>query len=85
MYLFILLPSVFIDLLSVSLSRCVQCLSVRPSDPLARFCAQCGAAAGPLAAHRRPPADGGQVLRLHLSSPHDTEQCPGDSVHLVQC
>uniref|UniRef100_A0A671V022 DZANK-type domain-containing protein n=1 Tax=Sparus aurata TaxID=8175 RepID=A0A671V022_SPAAU len=48
--------------LSVSLSRCVQCLSVRPSDPLARFCAQCGAAAGPLAAHRRPPADGGQAV-----------------------
>ncbi|XP_030275110.1 double zinc ribbon and ankyrin repeat-containing protein 1-like isoform X1 [Sparus aurata] len=45
-----------------NLLRCVQCLSVRPSDPLARFCAQCGAAAGPLAAHRRPPADGGQAV-----------------------
>ncbi|KAM8772752.1 double zinc ribbon and ankyrin repeat-containing protein 1 [Acanthopagrus schlegelii] len=45
-----------------NLLRCVQCLSVRPSDPLARFCARCGAAAGPLAAHRRPPADGGQAV-----------------------
>ncbi|XP_036961787.1 double zinc ribbon and ankyrin repeat-containing protein 1 isoform X4 [Acanthopagrus latus] len=52
-----------------NLLRCVQCLSVRPSDPLARFCAQCGAAAGPLAAHRRPPADGGQPVCVEDSAP----------------
>ncbi|XP_073329406.1 double zinc ribbon and ankyrin repeat-containing protein 1 [Pagrus major] len=42
--------------------RCVQCLGLRPSDPLARFCAQCGAAVPLLPAHRRPPAEGGQAV-----------------------
>ncbi|XP_029283083.1 double zinc ribbon and ankyrin repeat-containing protein 1-like [Cottoperca gobio] len=42
--------------------RCAQCLSFRPSDPFARFCAQCGAAVPPLPEQRLPPAEGGQVV-----------------------
>ncbi|XP_074487330.1 double zinc ribbon and ankyrin repeat-containing protein 1 isoform X2 [Sebastes fasciatus] len=42
--------------------RCAQCLSFRPSDPFSGFCAQCGAAVPPLPEHRRPPAEGGQVV-----------------------
>ncbi|XP_072240021.1 double zinc ribbon and ankyrin repeat-containing protein 1 [Leuresthes tenuis] len=42
--------------------RCAQCLSARPSDPLARFCAQCGAVVPPLPGQRLPPAEAGQTL-----------------------
>uniref|UniRef100_A0A3Q3N3G7 Double zinc ribbon and ankyrin repeat domains 1 n=1 Tax=Mastacembelus armatus TaxID=205130 RepID=A0A3Q3N3G7_9TELE len=42
--------------------RCVQCLSFRPSDPFARFCAHCGAVVPPLPEQRLPPAEGGQTL-----------------------
>ncbi|XP_078127718.1 double zinc ribbon and ankyrin repeat-containing protein 1 isoform X3 [Sander vitreus] len=40
--------------------RCAQCLSFRPSDPFARFCAQCGAAVPPVPEQRLPPAERGQ-------------------------
>ncbi|XP_062282926.1 double zinc ribbon and ankyrin repeat-containing protein 1 [Scomber scombrus] len=58
--------------------RCVQCLSPRPSDPFARFCAQCGAIVPPLPEHRLPPAEGGQTLRCvfcHTVVPVNTETC----------
>ncbi|XP_070779285.1 double zinc ribbon and ankyrin repeat-containing protein 1 [Enoplosus armatus] len=42
--------------------RCAQCLSFRPSDPFARFCAQCGAGVPPLPEQRLPPAEGGQMV-----------------------
>ncbi|XP_047434349.1 double zinc ribbon and ankyrin repeat-containing protein 1 isoform X2 [Mugil cephalus] len=42
--------------------RCAQCLSLRPSDPFARFCSQCGTAVPPIPGQRLPPAEGGQVL-----------------------
>ncbi|KAJ4919990.1 hypothetical protein JOQ06_006468 [Pogonophryne albipinna] len=42
--------------------RCAQCLTLRPSDPFSRFCAQCGAALPGLPAQRPPPAEGGQVV-----------------------
>ncbi|XP_078022700.1 double zinc ribbon and ankyrin repeat-containing protein 1 [Epinephelus lanceolatus] len=42
--------------------RCAQCLSFRPSDPFARFCAQCGAAVPPLPEQRLPPAEKGQTV-----------------------
>ncbi|XP_014196268.1 double zinc ribbon and ankyrin repeat-containing protein 1 isoform X1 [Haplochromis burtoni] len=41
---------------------CARCLHRRPSDPLAQFCAQCGAALPMLPGHRLPPAEGGQML-----------------------
>uniref|UniRef100_A0A3P9CEF6 Double zinc ribbon and ankyrin repeat domains 1 n=1 Tax=Maylandia zebra TaxID=106582 RepID=A0A3P9CEF6_9CICH len=41
---------------------CARCLHRRPSDPLAQFCAQCGAALPLLPGHRLPPAEGGQML-----------------------
>uniref|UniRef100_A0A4W6E0S7 Double zinc ribbon and ankyrin repeat-containing protein 1 n=1 Tax=Lates calcarifer TaxID=8187 RepID=A0A4W6E0S7_LATCA len=44
------------------LCRCAQCLSFRPSDPFARFCAQCGAVVPPLPEQRLPPAEGGQTV-----------------------
>ncbi|XP_026215174.1 double zinc ribbon and ankyrin repeat-containing protein 1 [Anabas testudineus] len=43
--------------------RCAQCLSFRPSDPFAHFCAQCGAVVPPLPQQRLPPAEGGQTVR----------------------
>ncbi|KAK2817635.1 hypothetical protein Q5P01_025826 [Channa striata] len=42
--------------------RCAQCLSFRPSDPFARFCAQCGAVVPPVPEQRLPPAEGGQTI-----------------------
>uniref|UniRef100_A0A3B4VKX6 Double zinc ribbon and ankyrin repeat domains 1 n=1 Tax=Seriola dumerili TaxID=41447 RepID=A0A3B4VKX6_SERDU len=42
--------------------RCAQCLSFRPTDPFARFCAQCGAVVPPLPEQRLPPAEGGQKV-----------------------
>ncbi|XP_013879871.1 double zinc ribbon and ankyrin repeat-containing protein 1 [Austrofundulus limnaeus] len=42
--------------------RCPCCLSLRPSDPFARFCAECGAVVPPLPGERLPPAEGGQML-----------------------
>ncbi|XP_067441904.1 double zinc ribbon and ankyrin repeat-containing protein 1 isoform X3 [Thunnus thynnus] len=58
--------------------RCAQCLSLRPLDPLARFCAQCGAVVPPLPEQRLPPAEGGQMLRClfcHTVVPVNTETC----------
>ncbi|XP_037830578.1 double zinc ribbon and ankyrin repeat-containing protein 1 [Kryptolebias marmoratus] len=46
----------------LSLSRCTRCLGARPSDPLARFCAQCGTVVPALPGQRLPPAEGGQML-----------------------
>ncbi|XP_061573294.1 double zinc ribbon and ankyrin repeat-containing protein 1 [Cololabis saira] len=43
--------------------RCAQCLSGRPSDPFARFCARCGAAVPPLPGQKLPPAEAGQMLQ----------------------
>ncbi|KAM6939563.1 LOW QUALITY PROTEIN: double zinc ribbon and ankyrin repeat-containing protein 1 [Xenentodon cancila] len=39
--------------------RCAQCLSGRPSDPFARFCAWCGAVVPPLPGQKLPPAEAG--------------------------
>ncbi|KAK2918374.1 double zinc ribbon and ankyrin repeat-containing protein 1 isoform X2 [Channa argus] len=43
--------------------RCARCMSFRPSDPFARFCAQCGDVVPPLPEHRLPPTEGGQTIR----------------------
>lgn len=53
---------VFLSPVSVCLLRCSQCHSLRPSDPFARFCSQCGAVVPPLPEQRLPPVEGGQVL-----------------------
>ncbi|KAG7486414.1 double zinc ribbon and ankyrin repeat-containing protein 1 isoform X1 [Solea senegalensis] len=42
--------------------RCPQCLSLRPSDPFARFCSHCGAVVPALPEQRLPPAEGEQVV-----------------------
>uniref|UniRef100_A0A3Q0R8Q4 Double zinc ribbon and ankyrin repeat domains 1 n=1 Tax=Amphilophus citrinellus TaxID=61819 RepID=A0A3Q0R8Q4_AMPCI len=42
--------------------RCAHCLSLRPSDPFARFCPQCGTPLPSLPGYRLPPAKGGQTL-----------------------
>ncbi|KAM7394845.1 hypothetical protein PAMP_021625 [Pampus punctatissimus] len=58
--------------------RCAQCLTLRPLDPFARFCAQCGAVVPPLPEQRLPPAEGGQTLRCvfcHTVVPVNTETC----------
>ncbi|XP_071328315.1 double zinc ribbon and ankyrin repeat-containing protein 1 isoform X2 [Trachinotus anak] len=58
--------------------RCAQCLSSRPSDPFARFCAQCGAVVPPLPEQRLPPAEGGQtVLCVYCNTvvPVNTHTC----------
>uniref|UniRef100_A0A8C9SNB3 Double zinc ribbon and ankyrin repeat domains 1 n=1 Tax=Scleropages formosus TaxID=113540 RepID=A0A8C9SNB3_SCLFO len=41
--------------------RCAQCLSLRPSDPFARFCLQCGAPVPPIPGQRLPPTEGAQT------------------------
>ncbi|XP_044045700.1 double zinc ribbon and ankyrin repeat-containing protein 1 isoform X2 [Siniperca chuatsi] len=58
--------------------RCAQCLSFRPSDPFARFCAQCGAVVPPLPEQRLPPAEGGQVVCCAFCNalvPANTQTC----------
>ncbi|XP_074553973.1 double zinc ribbon and ankyrin repeat-containing protein 1 [Halichoeres trimaculatus] len=42
--------------------RCAGCLSLRPSDPFARFCSKCGTAVPVLPEQRLPPAEGGQMV-----------------------
>uniref|UniRef100_A0A3B4ZLY1 Double zinc ribbon and ankyrin repeat domains 1 n=1 Tax=Stegastes partitus TaxID=144197 RepID=A0A3B4ZLY1_9TELE len=57
---------------------CTRCLSLRPSDPLARFCAQCGAVVPPLPGQRLPPAEGGQMLLCVFCNrlvPANTHSC----------
>ncbi|KAM7419988.1 hypothetical protein PAMA_016880 [Pampus argenteus] len=54
--------------------RCAQCLTLRPLDPFARFCAQCGTVVPPLPEQRLPPAEGGQVLHTHLYVSNTAEQ-----------
>nr|XP_057921398.1 double zinc ribbon and ankyrin repeat-containing protein 1 isoform X2 [Doryrhamphus excisus] len=58
--------------------RCVHCLTFRPSDPLASFCAQCGAALPRLPQHRLPPAEGGQLVccvMCNAQVPVNTHAC----------
>ncbi|XP_038570603.1 double zinc ribbon and ankyrin repeat-containing protein 1 [Micropterus salmoides] len=58
--------------------RCAQCLSFRPSDPFARFCAQCGAVVPPLPEQRLPPAEGGQMVCCVFCNtlvPANTQTC----------
>ncbi|XP_069578174.1 double zinc ribbon and ankyrin repeat-containing protein 1 [Brachyistius frenatus] len=58
--------------------RCVQCLSLRPSDPFARFCAQCGGVVPPLPGQRLPPTEGGQMLLCVFCNslvPVNTQTC----------
>nr|XP_020475919.1 double zinc ribbon and ankyrin repeat-containing protein 1 isoform X2 [Monopterus albus] len=58
--------------------RCAQCLSFRPSDPFARFCAQCGAVVPPLPGQRLPPTEGGQTVRCVFCNtvvPANTHTC----------
>ncbi|KAL4612838.1 double zinc ribbon and ankyrin repeat-containing protein 1 [Arapaima gigas] len=43
--------------------RCPQCLSLRPSDPFARFCLQCGTLVPLIPAQRLPPTEGAQTGR----------------------
>ncbi|KAM9857047.1 double zinc ribbon and ankyrin repeat-containing protein 1 [Aulostomus maculatus] len=57
---------------------CPQCLSLRPSDPLARFCSQCGATVPTVSDRRLPPAEGGQMVHCVSCSslvPINTQTC----------
>ncbi|XP_024658512.1 double zinc ribbon and ankyrin repeat-containing protein 1 isoform X4 [Maylandia zebra] len=60
---------------------CARCLHRRPSDPLAQFCAQCGAALPLLPGHRLPPAEGGQVGGARSAVPSD----PGAHTRMLSC
>ncbi|KAM8878180.1 double zinc ribbon and ankyrin repeat-containing protein 1 isoform 2-T2 [Spinachia spinachia] len=58
--------------------RCAQCQSPLPCDPSCGFCAQCGSSLPVLEEQRRPPAEGGQVLRCVLCNylvPANTHTC----------
>ncbi|XP_051801262.1 double zinc ribbon and ankyrin repeat-containing protein 1-like isoform X2 [Acanthochromis polyacanthus] len=58
--------------------RCLQCLVLRPLDPLARFCPRCGAVVPPVPVQRLPPAEGGQMLLCVFCNslvPVNTENC----------
>ncbi|KAK5873297.1 hypothetical protein PBY51_018348 [Eleginops maclovinus] len=58
--------------------RCAQCLTLRPSDPFSRLCAQCGAALPGLPAQRPPPAEGGQMVSCVSCGslvPANTQSC----------
>ncbi|XP_054634771.1 double zinc ribbon and ankyrin repeat-containing protein 1 [Dunckerocampus dactyliophorus] len=58
--------------------RCAHCLTFRPSDLFASFCAQCGAALPRLPQHRLPPAEGGQLVCCVLCNtqvPVNTHAC----------
>ncbi|XP_020557003.1 double zinc ribbon and ankyrin repeat-containing protein 1 isoform X3 [Oryzias latipes] len=46
----------------LSSERCAQCLQFGPSDPLAQFCAYCGAPVPAPPGQTLPPAEPGQVL-----------------------
>uniref|UniRef100_A0A3Q1ER53 Double zinc ribbon and ankyrin repeat domains 1 n=1 Tax=Acanthochromis polyacanthus TaxID=80966 RepID=A0A3Q1ER53_9TELE len=68
----------------VCLSRCLQCLVLRPLDPLARFCPRCGAVVPPVPVQRLPPAEGGQVLHTNEShSPGQVEKLSANSSFLL--
>ncbi|XP_049630336.1 double zinc ribbon and ankyrin repeat-containing protein 1 [Suncus etruscus] len=41
--------------------KCAYCLAVRPSDPFARFCQECGAPVPPIFGYRLPPPEGAQM------------------------
>ncbi|KAI4785689.1 hypothetical protein KUCAC02_037614, partial [Chaenocephalus aceratus] len=67
--------------------RCAQCLTLRPSDPFSRFCAQCGAALPGLPAQRLPPAEGGQSVVCGVGAvervpPPNASYCPACSTFL---
>ncbi|XP_067115297.1 double zinc ribbon and ankyrin repeat-containing protein 1 [Osmerus mordax] len=58
--------------------RCTKCLSLRPSDPFARFCLQCGTAVPQVPGQRLPPTEGGQLgLCIHCKTivPMNTVAC----------
>uniref|UniRef100_A0A3P8UNI6 Double zinc ribbon and ankyrin repeat domains 1 n=1 Tax=Cynoglossus semilaevis TaxID=244447 RepID=A0A3P8UNI6_CYNSE len=68
---------VFLSPVSVCLLRCSQCHSLRPSDPFARFCSQCGAVVPPLPEQRLPPVEGGQVFCVFCNTvvPVNAQTC----------
>ncbi|XP_008314720.1 double zinc ribbon and ankyrin repeat-containing protein 1 isoform X2 [Cynoglossus semilaevis] len=57
--------------------QCSQCHSLRPSDPFARFCSQCGAVVPPLPEQRLPPVEGGQVFCVFCNTvvPVNAQTC----------
>ncbi|KAM4749933.1 LOW QUALITY PROTEIN: double zinc ribbon and ankyrin repeat-containing protein 1 [Anableps anableps] len=56
---------------------CPRCLCIRPSDPFARFCPQCGAVIPPVPALTLPPAERGQLPcpSCHSLVPINTRTC----------
>uniref|UniRef100_A0A3Q3F2P5 Double zinc ribbon and ankyrin repeat domains 1 n=1 Tax=Labrus bergylta TaxID=56723 RepID=A0A3Q3F2P5_9LABR len=73
--------------------RCAGCLSVRPSDPFARFCSYCGAPVSVITEQRLPPTEGGQVLHTHpnvMIQQHNTSRVSsmkgfGNPAHISSC
>ncbi|XP_060919217.1 double zinc ribbon and ankyrin repeat-containing protein 1 isoform X5 [Labrus mixtus] len=58
--------------------RCAGCLSVRPSDPFARFCSHCGAPVSVIPEQRLPPTEGGQMVCCVFCNtlvPVNTQNC----------
>uniref|UniRef100_A0A3Q3F3E5 Double zinc ribbon and ankyrin repeat domains 1 n=1 Tax=Labrus bergylta TaxID=56723 RepID=A0A3Q3F3E5_9LABR len=58
--------------------RCAGCLSVRPSDPFARFCSYCGAPVSVITEQRLPPTEGGQMVCCVFCNtlvPVNTQSC----------
>ncbi|CAJ1053350.1 double zinc ribbon and ankyrin repeat-containing protein 1 [Xyrichtys novacula] len=80
-------PSVMKELDNTEMSRicretdflqCAGCLSLRPSDPFARFCFKCGAAVPVLPEQRLPPTEGGQKVCCVFCNtlvPVNTQSC----------
>ena len=58
--------------------KCLYCMAPRPSDPYARFCAECGSPIPPLPSSRLPPPEGGQLgmcVSCHSMVPLNTPNC----------
>lgn len=58
--------------------KCIYCMAPRPSDPYARFCAECGSPIPPLPSSRLPPPEGGQLgmcVSCHSMVPLNTPNC----------
>lgn len=58
--------------------KCIFCFASRPSDPFARFCAECGSPLPPLPQSRLPPPEMGKLvtcISCHSMVPANTEIC----------
>lgn len=58
--------------------KCIFCFASRPSDPFARFCAECGSPLPPIPQTRLPPPEGGKLVTCvscHSMVPANTPTC----------